>query len=139
MSSLVYEHDCANRDKQARAQQWMTHLWETGRGRLSFQVLNEFYVTTTQKLKPGLQRGIARGLVEALDAWHPVPTDRHLLVAAWSVVEHCSMSWWDALIVGAAQRADCAYLLSEDLNDGQLIGEIRVINPFSCRPESLDE
>lgn len=134
---LVYEHDMGARDKQAKAQRWTTHLWESGTGRLSFQVLNEFYVTTTQKLKPGLTPGAARELVEALDAWHPVPTDRQLLTAAWSIAERTPLAWWDALIVAGAQLADCAFLLSEDMPNDQVIGGIRIVNPFLHDPEGV--
>ena len=69
---LVYARDASERDKQRRASAWMAHLWRTGSGRLSVQVLQEYYVTVTRKLQPGLPKKDARADVQDLLAWKPL-------------------------------------------------------------------
>jgi predicted nucleic acid-binding protein len=134
---LVYSRDTAEPEKHRQARAWMAHLWTTRQGRLSWQVLQEFYVTVTEKLDPGLDRASARREVQSLTAWRPVLTDTRVLEAAWLVQDRYRLSWWDALIAGAAQVAGCAYLLSEDLQDDQVFGTVRVVNPFRVSPERL--
>lgn len=134
---LVCARDLAEPTKQARAEAWMQRLWQEDAGRVSWQVLNEFYVTATCKLTPRLTREEARADVQDLAAWHPLPVDESLVRAAWRLQDAHSLSWWDALIVAAAQTAGCAYLLSEDMSAGQRYGEVEVVNPFACDPESL--
>jgi predicted nucleic acid-binding protein len=57
---------------------------------------------------------------------------------AWSVQDRCSMSFWDALIVAAAQVQGCAFVLSEDMQHEQRIDSVQIINPFLVGPELLD-
>lgn len=134
---LVYSRDTAEPEKHRRARDWMTHLWTTRQGRLSWQVLQEFYVTVTEKLDPGLDRERARREVQSLTSWRPVTIDARVLEAAWPAQDRYRLSWWDALIVAAAQVAGCVYLLTEDLQDDQVLGTVRVVNPFRLSPEDL--
>ncbi len=133
---LVYARDSAQVGKQARAATWMRHLWETRSGRLSFQVLQEFYVTVTSKLEPGMKPEDARRDVRALLAWRPLAVGAPELEGAWVVQDRFGLSWWDALIVSAAQAAACRILLTEDLQDGQELGGVRVVNPFAHEPQA---
>ena len=134
---LVYRRDSAQGEKQAQAEAWMERLWAARSGRLSYQVLQEYYVTVTSKLKPGLDGVSARNDVRSLLAWHPVTIDAGVVEAAWVIQDRYQLSWWDALIVGAAQVANCRLLLTEDLQDGQELGEVRVVSPFNNSPESV--
>ncbi len=131
---LVYARDAGEPAKQPQARAWLEHLWRTRTGRLSFQVLQEFYVTVTRKLDPGLGPEEARAELRTLLAWRPVPLDEGVLEAAWSLEDRYSLSFWGALIVAAAQAAGCEQLLSEDLADGETYGGVEVVNPFSHRP-----
>jgi predicted nucleic acid-binding protein len=135
---LVYSRDASELAKQAQAHAWVEHLWRTRTGRLSYQVLQEYYVTVTEKLSPGLSADSARKDVLALCAWQPVAMDRRVLEGAWRIQDRYRISWWDALIVSAARLADCRYLLSEDLQTNQEFGRLKVISPFSISPEDLD-
>ena len=65
---LACARDAANQDKQRQASAWMTELWRSRQGRLSIQVLAEYYVTVTRKLRPGLDQETARQDVRALIA-----------------------------------------------------------------------
>ncbi len=134
---LVYARDAAAGDKQVQAAEWMTLAWRTGRGRVSIQVLQELYVTLTRKLQPGLKPEEARREVRALLPWQPIPVDPGVLESAWNLQDRFTLSWWDALIVGAAQATQCRYLLTEDLQDGQDLDGLLVVNPFRHAPDSL--
>ena len=115
----------------------MTHLWHEKSGRLSFQVLQEFYITVTGKLDPGLPTEIARTDVRSLMSWQPLAASAPILERAWTIQDRYGLSWWDALIVSAAHTAECRYLLTEDLQDKQDLGHVQVINPFHFLPEML--
>ncbi len=131
---LVYARDSTGPAKQERALAWLNRLWETQRGRLSFQVLHEFYVTVTRKLTPGLPFDAARSDVRDLLAWRPVALDGATLEEAWVMQDQFELSFWDALILAAARIARCDVLLTEDLQDGQVFAGVRVIDPFTHEP-----
>jgi len=134
---FVYFRDATEVVKQKQAAEWMAFLSRQRSGRTSAQVLNEFYVTVTQKLKIGLSREVAWEDVSALMRWNPVSIDTEVLRQARAVQLRYQFSWWDALIVSSAMKARCDYLLTEDLSDGQDLDGVRVINPFSVRPADL--
>lgn len=131
---LVYARDASEQHKQARAQDWLVTLWDRRAGRISIQVLQEFYVTVTGKLRPGMTPEDARRDVLDLLRWDPVVADGSLLETAWDVQDRYSLSFWDALIVAAARRTECEHLLTEDLQDGQDLAGVRVVNPFTHGP-----
>jgi predicted nucleic acid-binding protein len=136
---LVYSRDASEPQKQEQAMSWMAYLWRTRAGRLSFQVLQEFYVTVTEKLDPGLERESARSDVRSLVPWRPISVDTRVMEGAWLIQDRYQISWWDSLIVAAAQVGDCSYLLTEDLEEGLKFDGVQVINPFVSTPELLNQ
>ena len=133
---LVYARDASEPDKQKQASAWVQALWGHGSGRISYQVLQEYYQVVTRRLSPGMDVQMARADIRDLLSWDPVQTDDAVLEMAWAIESRYQLSWWDALIVGAAQRAGCRYLLTEDLQPGQSLDGVTVINPFaSAVPE----
>jgi len=131
---LVYHRDSSDPERQARAAEWMARLWDEGSGRVSVQVLHEYYVTVTGKLDPGMPREEAREDIAALRAWNPLAPDAGLLEDAWAVEDRYRLSFWDAMIVAAAHRLDCRTLLTEDLQDGQDLDGLLVRSPFTLDP-----
>lgn len=131
---LVYSRDTRNAAKHERAREWVEFLWDTKRGRLSRQVLHEYYVTVTRKLRPGLSTEEARSDVRALFHWLSAVDPEVAIESAWTCQDRCSLSFWDALIVGAAQSMGCGCVLSEDLPAGQDLEGVRVVNPFATSP-----
>ncbi|MEE8583523.1 MAG: PIN domain-containing protein [Acidobacteriota bacterium] len=131
---LVYFRDSSEAEKQVKAAAWVAFLWERRLGRLSAQVLNEYYTIVTRKLKPGLSRETARSDIRDLLSWRPLALDEQVVQKAWSLEDQFSISWWDALIASAAQLTGCAVLLSEDLQDGQDLGGLLVVDPFQHPP-----
>jgi predicted nucleic acid-binding protein len=134
---LLYRHDGSKPEKQKAAETWLTHLWQTRSGRLSTQVLQEFYLNATQKLKPGLDREIARQEVMDLTVWHPIPVDFQVIAEAWDLQDRYQLSFWDSLIAAASRLAGCRFLLTEDLQHDQDLNGVRVLSPFIARPSSI--
>lgn len=127
---LVYARDAGEPAKQRVAAEWLRKLWTEQRGRTSIQVLSEYYTTVTRKLRPGLSANEAWEDVAALLAWDPQEVDRTVIVRAHDIERRHSLSWWDSMIVAAAQLQDCTVLLSEDLQHGWTCGTVAVRNPF---------
>ncbi len=128
---LVYARDAVEPKKQQRAHQWLEYLWKERAGRLSYQVLQEYYFTVTTKLSPGLSKDEARDDVLALEVWTPLAIDGNTLAGAWRIQDRFGFSWGDCLIVSAAQILSCDFLLTEDLQHNQSVAGITVIDPFA--------
>lgn len=99
------------------------------------QVLSEYYVTITRKIRPVVSRDEAWSDVKALLAWQPQPVDGALLQRAREIELRYRLSWWDSMVVAAAQLQDCALLLTEDLHDGAMFGGVTVRSPFTLAVE----
>jgi predicted nucleic acid-binding protein len=127
---LVYARDASFPGKQRQAHEILSRLWRERSGRLSVQVCNEYYVTVTRKLKPGLPPETAWSDLEALRAWEPVLLDFETLRKARETELRYRLSWWDSLIVASALGAECTQILSEDLSAGQEYFGMRILNPF---------
>jgi predicted nucleic acid-binding protein len=75
--------------------------------------------------------------VRALLAWQPLDLDSRVFEESWRIQDRGKIAFWDALIVAAAKVGGCSYVLTEDLQDGQEIAGVRVVNPFRSLPNSL--
>jgi predicted nucleic acid-binding protein len=128
---LVYAHDVDAGRKNQIARQVVSELWQTQRGIVSTQVLQEFYVTVCRKLSTPLDRSTARRIVEAYQVWDVHSLDVSDIVAASEIEERHQLSFWDSLIVSAARRTNADRLLTEDLQAGQRIEGILIENPFA--------
>ena len=97
----------------------------------SAQVLQEFFVTVVKKALRPLSAAQALEWIEQWAAFPCQPIDRELVQIAVGLSERFTISYWDAAILAAAEALGSRIVYSEDLNDGQQYGEVRVINPFS--------
>ena len=97
---------------------------------LSAQVLQEFYVTVTRKLRKPLAPERAVALMQEYRVFPTVATDYPLIVAAVETSLRYEISYWDGAIVAAAEVLEAPVLYTEDLNHGQRYGSVRVVNPF---------
>lgn len=127
---LVYAHDADAGNKHDAAQLVLKQLWENNQGVLSTQVLQEFYVTVTAKLAKPISKSAARDVIRNYQAWSVYSPTIDDVLAASDLQEHQGFSFWDALIVIAAQRLGAVELLSEDMQPGRQIGHIRIIDPL---------
>jgi predicted nucleic acid-binding protein len=125
---LLYYVDPLDTYKQLRAMEWLDSLWASGSGRLSWQVLHEFYWNAVRKMR--LEDSDARAIVEYLSQWRPVDNSLGLIQQAWHWVDAAQLSYWDALIVAAAERSGSRYLLSEDFQANRHYDDVQVLNPF---------
>lgn len=134
---LIYAVDPSEPAKMQTAQQWLRILRSRNQLRLSFQTILEFYNVTTRKVRvpanPALARDDARDLLN-LD---PIGPDAATLDIAWHIQDRYRFSWWDSLIVAAAKRTGCKYLLTEDLQHQQDLDGLRVISPFQTAPQAF--
>jgi len=134
---LVYARDVGEPEKRPKAEAWLARLWSSGSGRLSSQVLREFYVTVTAKLDAAVPRGETRDDVRNLLAWAREVPESKLVEEAWRIEDRYQLHWWDALIVGAAQQLGCRYLLSEDFSPGTSYEDLEVVSPFQRTPGQI--
>ena len=128
---LVYSRDTRDLAKHQIARRWLAELWSSGNGRISTQVLKEYYQTVTRRLKPGMSLEDARADVRDLQTWKPLELTSATFEQAWLIEDRMHISWWDALIVAAARQSGCTYLVSEDLQSGQTIENLTIVNPFT--------
>ena len=127
---LIYAYDKDAGIKREKAVAVLLDLWNTKRGALSTQVLQEFYVNVTRKNSHPLGKQVARDIIERYAVWSVVTIDPNLVLRASRIEEDHRLSFWDALIVAAAEKAEAKSILSEDLNSGQRIGTVRIENPL---------
>jgi predicted nucleic acid-binding protein len=129
---LLYAHDVDAGQKHTIAKRLLQDLWEERSGVLSTQVLQEFYVNVTRKIRTPIPPSAARGVVNAYGVWCAAATDLQDIAAAFQIEDEARIGFWDALIVAVAARSGAARLLSEDLNAGQTIAGITIENPFAA-------
>ena len=127
---LVYAHDRSAGEKQALAQRLIEHLWQSGEGVLNTQVLQEVCVSLRRKVSHPLATDEIRRLIQDYLSWEIIINDARSVVGALEIEEHYKISFWDGLILHAAETAGAAVLYSEDFASGQRYGSIRTVNPF---------
>lgn len=127
---LVYLFDSASPEKQGRAREVFSERAQRDEVLLSTQVLQEFYVTVTRKLAAPLSADEAERLVRDFAVFPVVSTDAPLVVAAIALSRRHRLSLWDAMIVVAARAGGATELLTEDLQHGQVLEGVRIVNPF---------
>lgn len=128
---LVYAHDLDAGEKRRAAAARLERLWDEQTGTLSVQVLQEFFVNATRKLAKPVVTAQAREVIRLYRPWVRKVTSTDTLVRATEIAELARLSFWDSLIVAAAEEAGCEELLSEDMGHGQEIVGVRIVNPFA--------
>lgn len=127
---LVYAHDTSAGKKHEIAKELLKELWNTRKGCLSTQVLSEFYVTITKKVKKPLSSFQASQIISDLGLWKLDTPCVDNILEAIQIGQRYMISFWDSLIICSAINLNCDIILSEDLNSGQYFNKTKVINPF---------
>lgn len=127
---LVYAYDVSAGAKHEEAAAIMGELWNTGRGAMSMQVLQEFFVNVTGKIPKPLAVATAREIVRDFLKWNPVLITGEIILDAVDLHTAHKYSFWDALIIVSAIESGAGVLLSEDLSDRHKIKNIVIKNPF---------
>ncbi|MCZ2390794.1 MAG: PIN domain-containing protein [Acidobacteria bacterium] len=126
---FVYAIDKRDPVKNARAREILTRTVESHLPVVSTQVAQEFYVVATTKLNA--DRMIVKGVVHNFRNMEVVNNDLELIEQAIDIVAISQLSFWDSLIVAAAEKANCEYILSKDLSSGGIYRGVTVLNPFT--------
>jgi predicted nucleic acid-binding protein len=127
---LVYAYDIEEEEKHQKAKEILIDCWDNHSGAISTQVLQEFCVTVTRKLPKKLPTHEAREIIKDFLPWSIYRIEPANVVAASELGEKYGYSFWDSLIIIAAQNTGAEILYSEDLQDGQQLNGLRIVNPF---------
>lgn len=125
---LIYAFDRTAGKKREAAVALLARLWSDRIGYLSLQVLQEFYVTATKKLKMAPAEAYAQ--IDRFGRWTVHRPEVDDVLVAIQLHREKKISFWDAMILRSAMRSGCDLLWSEDLSDGQHCDGVIVRNPF---------
>ena len=135
---ILYAFDPRDPVKQTQSRAWLRACWLLRCGRVSSQVMNEFYANARGRFSHVISADDARAEVRRYQHWRPWQVDQATVETAWAVESRYGIHYWDALMVAAAQHMGCRWLLTEDLQHGQRIEQLQIINPFMTTPDLLD-
>jgi predicted nucleic acid-binding protein len=127
---LVYAFDRASGAKHDMARRLIRGLWESGTGVLSTQVLQEFAVYLRRKVARSLSASETREVLQEYMGWTIVVNSAQSTLRALEIEERYKISFWDALVIQAAETAGAEIIYTEDLSDGQSYCDVRAVNPF---------
>jgi predicted nucleic acid-binding protein len=127
---LMYAHDTSAGAKHSRAKALVEELWRNRTGVVSTQVLQELAVNLRRKAGRPLDTKATREIVADYLTWQVVVNGGESILEALDLEARYQISFWDALVVQAANASSAEVLYSEDLSDEQAYGAVRVINPF---------
>lgn len=127
---LIYAYDVSAGRKHEEAVNRVAALWKTETAMISTQVLQEFYVNITRKIAKPLTAKAARSILEDLSRMEVITPDSNAILSAIDLQQEYMLSFWDALILTSAYLGAAETLLTEDLNNGQVIKGVRIMNPF---------
>ncbi len=136
-SVLILSEDGAQPEAREQVMAVLRLLWQQRRGRLSTQVLNDFYRLVTTRIQPPMPNGDARAEVRRYQRWQPWAIDHATVESAWSIESRFGLPYADALIVAAAKAQGCSRLLSLELKHELQLDSVQILNPLLMAPESL--
>lgn len=126
---FVYSIDQKEALKKDRAREILKKVIDSHQAVISTQVVKEFYVVATTKLKA--DQFIVKNIIHNFRNMEVVNNDIELIEQAIDISVISQLSFWDSLIIAAAEKAHCEYVFSEDLNAGQTYRGVMVVDPFA--------
>lgn len=133
---LLYSHDRKNIEKAGKAQLWLKELARRERAIINLQVLNEFIAVLLRRKwfeTPEQVFSISAGFAELGNS----PLTPREVDEACRLHLRYRHSWWDCLLLASAIELGCTHFLSEDLQDGQQIDTLTIVNPFAHSPQQI--
>ena len=127
---LVYAYDSSAGKKWRTSLEVLSLLWSHRTGVLSTQVIQELFVSLTQKVKNPILPETAKEIISDLLRWPLVVNDGGNILRAVDLQIKYHLSFWDSLILQAAITSKSEFLLSEDFQDGQVVESVTILNPF---------
>jgi predicted nucleic acid-binding protein len=127
----VYQFDTRQQAKSERASQLIRSAIASKRGVVSYQVVQEFLsVALTRFARSFPAREAEEYLLATFKPLLAVHSSPRLFLEALRICTQYQFSWYDSLIVAAAQQAECSVLYTEDMQHGRRIGDLTIENPF---------
>lgn len=133
-SVLLLSEDGARPPERDQALTWLRELWASRTGRVSVQVLNDFYLLATQRVTPPMPQGDVRAEVRRYQHWRPWQADQPTAESAWSLESRFGLPFADALVVASAKAQACTRLLSLALPHGAVYDSVQVLDPRRVAP-----
>jgi predicted nucleic acid-binding protein len=127
---LMYAHDTSTGEKHERAKALVAGLWRDRSGVVSTQVLQELSVTLRRKAGRPLDIRATREIMTDYLTWQVIVNGGESILEALDLEARYHVSFWDALVLQAAQASGAEVLYTEDLSDGQRYGSVRIVNPL---------
>ena len=128
---LIYQLDSRDPTKQKRCREIVRTVVSNHEAVISTQILQEFYVACTMKLK--IKPILVKGIMHGFENMEVVTIGIDLINNAIDASIQYQISFWDSLVVVSAESAKCQHLLTEDLNEGQIIRNVRIRNPLNIK------
>jgi predicted nucleic acid-binding protein len=125
---LIYQLDSRDKGKQKKCRDLVKTLVANHEAVISTQVLQEFYVACTTKLK--IKPILVKGIMHGFENMEVVSIGTELINEAIDTSIQYKLSFWDSLVVVSAESAKCQFLYTEDLNEGQIIRNVKIQNPL---------
>jgi predicted nucleic acid-binding protein len=130
---IVYAYDASAGEKHEKAFRLMEDLWNSGVGIISSQVLQEFFVIITKKIRKPLDITIAKDIVKDLLKWETIMINGNLILEAIDIHKKHKFSFWDSIIIASALEGGAQVISSEDFPDLQTVKGVVMRNPFTER------
>ena len=127
---MIYAYDVSAVEKHQIASHILSDLWNSGLGVLSTQVLQEFFVNIAQKIQKPIDKKLAKEIVRDFLRWQVVVNNGDSILDAIDICDKYRYSFWDSMIIEAAIKGGAVFLMSEDLQHGQVISGVTIRNPF---------
>lgn len=127
---MIYAYDVSAVEKHQIASHILSDLWNSGLGVLSTQVLQEFFVNIVQKIQKPIDQKLAKEIVRDFLRWQVVVNNGDSILDAIDICDKYRYSFWDSMIIEAAIKGGAVFLMSEDLQHGQVISGVTIRNPF---------
>ena len=127
---IIYAYDVTAGKKHETARIIISDLWDSGLGVISTQVLQEFFVNVVRKIPKPIDKQQAKEIVRDFLKWHVVVNTGDSIIDAIDLCLRFGYSFWDSMIIEAAIKGGATVLISEDLQDGQVVSGVSIKNPF---------
>ena len=127
---MIYAYDLSAEEKHQIAGHILSDLWNSGLGVISTQVLQEFFVNIIQKIQRPIDKKFAKDIVRDFLRWQVVVNNGDSILDAIDICDKYGYSFWDSMIIEAAIKGGAVFLMSEDLQHGQVISGVTITNPF---------
>ena len=133
---IVYSRDRRDAEKRAKARHWLRYLAEREWAVINLQIINETTDVLLRRSDEMTEQEI-RSHFEQLLALGDSAVDLDELALAWEIRARFGFRWWDCLVLSAALLLECSHLVTEDMQHGQAVGKLTIVNPFRTSPETL--